>query len=93
MDHAQRFVDQLPEIAQLVLDVESMAPSDDGHVFVAKGALNLGGHTLLTSVVGANALIAVDQMLENFTRQIRRQRRFRNAPPQLAAILPSLPAA
>jgi ribosome-associated translation inhibitor RaiA len=84
---------QYPEIARLYVEVGDPEATDHGVVFLAKGTVELGGPDIHTSVFGEQVQTAIDFLLENVTRQLRRQRRFKPAEKNSGSILPSLPAA
>lgn len=84
---------QYPEIVRLNVEVSDPEVTDHGVVFLAKGTVELGGPDIHTSVVGEQVLTAIDFLLENVMRQLRRQRRFKPAGKTSGSILPSLPAA
>jgi len=89
----RRVLRQFPEIVRLEVEVSEPEVTDHGVIFLAKGTVVLGGPDLHTSVVGGAVITAVDFLLENFSRQLRRRRRFRSSAKSPEAILPSLPAA
>ena len=88
-----RVLRQFPEIVRLEAVVSEPEATDHGVIFLAKGTAVLGGPDLHTSVVGGAVMTAVDFLLENFSRQLRRRRRFKSSAKSPGAILPSLPAA
>jgi len=69
-----RLAQSYPEIIRMYIDVECDASSDHPATFVAKGQIEMGGPGLLASVTDANACKAVEFLLENFDRQLRRRK-------------------
>ncbi len=92
-DSFRRVLRHFPEIVRLNVEVSDPEMTDHGAVFLVKGTVELGGPDIHTSVVGENLLTAVDFLLENVSRQLRRQRRFKPAGKNSGSIFPSLPAA
>jgi ribosome-associated translation inhibitor RaiA len=73
MERLTRLTQTYPEITRMYVDVERDSDSEDA-AFVAKGQVGIEGPDLLASVADPNALTAIEFLLENFDRQLRRQK-------------------
>ena len=89
----QRVLRHYPEIVRLNVEVSDPEMTNHGVVFLAKGTVELGGPDIHTSVVSEQVPTAIDFLLENVSRQLRRRRRFKPVEKNAGSIFPSLPAA
>jgi ribosome-associated translation inhibitor RaiA len=73
MEKLTRLSQIYPEITRMYVDVERDSDSENS-AFVAKGQVGVEGPDLLASVADRNALTAIEYLLENFDRQLRRRK-------------------
>jgi ribosome-associated translation inhibitor RaiA len=84
IEKLNRLTQAHPEINRLYVDIERDEDLDHPS-YITKGLLEIDGPNLLASVADENALKAVEFLVENFDRQLRRRRRLASAQSARAA--------
>ena len=77
MDEIGRLPTIYPEIKRVYVDIERDAVTQPSGPLVAKGRVDLGGSDILASVADQDAFHAVNVLIENFERQLRRRKEHR----------------
>jgi putative sigma-54 modulation protein len=73
MERMTRLTQAHPEIVRMYVDVEC-DPASDQPTFIAKGEVEIEGPNLLASVADPQTLKALEFLIENFDRQLRRRK-------------------
>lgn len=74
MDKIGRLPAAYSEIQRVYVDIERDTITEPSGPLVAKGRVDLGGSDILASVADQDAFHAVDVLIENFERQLRRRK-------------------